>query len=98
MITREGRVDAGYGRQIGRGRCNRLDTWFFVVGHDRHRLARFLGFDHLFKDLHLAINPQNIRHLLLELGVATFQVIPHLVRPIGAAGTSPLCPTPRAAS
>jgi hypothetical protein len=35
-------VDAGFGRQIGRGRCDGLDTWFFVVGDDRHWLSRFL--------------------------------------------------------
>src|SRR6516165_8370104 len=27
MIPREGRVDAGLGRQIGRCRCDRLDSW-----------------------------------------------------------------------
>src|SRR6516162_5627038 len=80
MITREGRVDAGFGRQIGRGRCDGLDTWFFVVGDDRHWLTRFLGLGSLFQELDLAINAQNLRHLLLELGVATLQVVPQLVR------------------
>src|SRR6516162_558108 len=28
MITREGRVNAGFGRQIGRGRCDGLDSGF----------------------------------------------------------------------
>src|SRR6478736_5274288 len=42
MITREGRVDAGYRRQIGRGCCDGLDSRFFVIGDDRYRLARFL--------------------------------------------------------
>ena len=32
MITREGRVDAGYRRQIGRGCCDGLDSRFFVIG------------------------------------------------------------------
>ena len=34
MIARQSRVDAGLGRQIGRGRCNGLDSWFFVVVDD----------------------------------------------------------------
>ena len=80
MIAHESRVDAGLRRQIGRGRCNGLDSWFFIVGDDGYRLARFLRFGSLFQDLDLAINAQNLRHLLLELGVATFQIIPHLVR------------------
>src|SRR5215472_16187720 len=80
MITREGRVDAGFGRQIGRGRCDGLDTWFFVVGDDRHWLTRVLRLGSLFQELDLAINAQNLRHLLLELGVTTFQIVPHLVR------------------
>ena len=33
-----------------------------------------------FQDLDLAIDAQNLRHLLLELGVATFQIVTHLVR------------------
>ena len=54
MIARQSRVDAGLGRQIGRGRCNGLDSWFFVVGDDGYRLARFLRFGSLFQDLDLA--------------------------------------------
>jgi hypothetical protein len=30
--------------------------------------------------LDLAIDTQHLRHLLLELGVATFQIVAHLVR------------------
>ena len=43
MIAREGRVDAGLGRQIRRRRCDGLDSRLFVVGDDRHRLARLLA-------------------------------------------------------
>jgi hypothetical protein len=80
MITREGRVDAGHRRQIGRRRCDGLDSRFFVIRDDRYRLARFLGLGDLFQDLHLAITAQNFRHPLLELGVTTFQIVSHLVR------------------
>ena len=75
------RVDAGYRRQIGRGCCDGLDSRFFGIGDDRYRLDRFLlALAGLFQDLDLAINAQNLRPLLLELGVATFKIVPHLVR------------------
>ena len=32
------------------------------------------------QNLDLAINAQNLGHLLLELGIATFQIVAHLVR------------------
>jgi hypothetical protein len=80
MITREGRMHAGLRRQIRCRRCDRLDSWLFVAGDDRHRLARFLRLGGLFQDLNLAINAQHLGHLLLELGIATFQVVAHLVR------------------
>src|ERR1700704_6478497 len=67
VIPREGRVDAGLGRHIGCRRCDGLDSRFFVVGDDRHRLAWFVGFGSPFQDLDPAINAQNLRHLLLEL-------------------------------
>src|SRR5271168_3416432 len=34
----------------------------------------------LFQDLDLAVDTQNFRHLGLELGVAAFQIVAHLVR------------------
>ena len=81
VVPREGRVDAGFGRQIGCRRCDGLDSRLFVVGNDRHSLDGFarLGGGSLQK-LDLAINAQNLRHLLLELGIATFQIVAHLVR------------------
>ena len=82
MIAREGGVLAGLGRQVrGRGR-DRLDTGLLVIGDDRHRIARllFCGGRRLLDELHLAIDAQNLRHLLLELRVAAFQVIANLVR------------------
>jgi hypothetical protein len=49
-----------------------------LIGHNDHAflrtgLARFRRFGGLFQDLFLAINAQNLSHLLLELGVALFQ-------------------------
>src|SRR6266850_1553178 len=81
VIPREGRVDAGLGRQIGCGGCDGLDSRLFVVGNDRHSLDGFarLGGGSL-QNLDLAINAQNLRHLLLELGIATFQIVADLVR------------------
>src|SRR5208337_3244097 len=82
VIAREGRVLARLGRQVrSRGR-DRLDAGLLVIGDDRHRIARlfFCGGRRLFDELHLAIDAQNLRHLLLELRVAAFQVIADLVR------------------
>jgi len=47
---------------------------------NRHRLARSLRLASAFQDLDLAINAQNLRHLLLKFIIATFQIVPHLVR------------------
>src|SRR3981189_1967359 len=81
MIAREGRMDAGLGRQIRRGRRNGLDSRLFIVGDDRYRLAGFPRFGgSFFQDVDLAIDTQNLRHLLLELGVAVFQVVAHFLR------------------
>src|SRR3981081_2010271 len=80
VIPREGRVDAGLGRQIGCRRCDGLDSRLFVVGDDRHRLAWFPGFGSLFQDLDLAVDAQNLRHLLLKFGAVTVQIVAHLVR------------------
>ena len=82
MIAREGRMGAGLGRQIRRRRGNRLDAGLFVIRDDRHRIAWLLlgccrG---LLNDLHLAVNTQNLRHLLLEFGIAALQVVAHFVR------------------
>src|SRR6478672_3733882 len=82
MIAREGRMNVRHGWQIRRRRSDDLDARLLVVGDDRCRLRRLLfrfggG---LFQDLDLAVDTQNLRHLLLELGVASFQVVAHLVR------------------
>ena len=85
MIARECRVGAGHRRQIRRCGRDRLDSRLLVVGDNRHRLARCfrlilrLG-RRLFQDLNLAIDAQNLRHLLLEIGIAAFQMVTHLMR------------------
>ena len=82
MIARQGRVSARCGRQIRGGRGDRLNAGFLVIGDDRHRIARLLfgGGRRLLDKLHLAIDAQNLRHLLLELRIAAFQVVADLVR------------------
>src|ERR1700722_16954550 len=81
MIPREARMAAWHWRQIRCRRGDGLDSRLLVVGDDRDRLLRFLrlgsGF---FQDLDLAVDTQNFRHLGLELGVAAFQIVAHLVR------------------
>jgi hypothetical protein len=42
MIAREGRVQAGLGRQVRSRRGDRLDTGLFVAGNDRHCIAWLL--------------------------------------------------------
>src|SRR5208337_1808181 len=68
-------------RAAGPGRSWRLPECRASHRRDnRHRIARFLfcGGRGLLDELHLAIDAQNLRHLLLELGVATFQVVADL--------------------
>src|SRR5439155_11030101 len=81
VIPRKGRVDAGLGWQIRRRRREGLDPRLFVIGNDRHSLAGFarLG-GSLFQNLDLAVNTENLRHLLLKFGVAAFQIVADLVR------------------
>ena len=78
MIPRKGRIDAGFGRQIARRRCDRLDSRLFVIGDDGHPLVPPLRFGRGFlQDLNFTIDAQNFRHLRLELGVALFQIVAH---------------------
>ena len=42
MLTCEGRMHAGLGRQVGGGRCDGLYAGLLVVGNDRHRVAQLL--------------------------------------------------------
>src|SRR5262252_4645195 len=82
VIAREGRMFAGLRRQVRSGRSERLNARLLVVGDDRHRIARLLfrgGRSGLNKP-YLAVDAQNLRHLLFELRVASFQVIAHFVR------------------
>src|SRR5262245_53789586 len=44
MIPRKGGVEAGFGRQIRRRRCDGLDARLFVIRDDGHRLAPSLRF------------------------------------------------------
>jgi hypothetical protein len=72
---------AGLRRQVRSGRSERLNARLLVIGDDRHRIARLLfrsGRGGLNKP-YLAVDAQNLRHLLFELRVVSFQVIAHLV-------------------
>src|SRR5208282_1498807 len=82
VIAREGRMSAGLGRQVRGGRGDRLNAGLLIVGYNRHRIARFLfcGRRRLLDEPYFAIDAQNLRHLLLELRIAAFQVVADLVR------------------
>src|SRR5215831_3659624 len=82
VVAREGRMFAGLRRQVRGGRSKSLNAGLLVTGDDRHRIARLLfrsGRGGLNKP-YLAVDAQNLRHLLFELRVTTFQVVAHLVR------------------
>jgi hypothetical protein len=74
VIAREGRMFAGLRRQVRGGRSERLNAGLLVIGDDRHRIAGllFCGGRGLFNELDLAVDAQNLRHLLFELRVASF--------------------------
>ena len=82
VVARQGRMSAGCGRPVRGRRGDCLNAGLLIVGDDRHRVARLLlrGGRGLPNKLHLAIDAQNLRHLLLELRVAAFQVVADLVR------------------
>src|SRR5260370_997810 len=83
VIPCKGRVDAGFGRQIRRRGCEGLDPRLFVIGNDRHSLdgfARLGGSFFTFQNLDLAVNTENLRHLLLKFSIAAFQIVANLVR------------------
>jgi hypothetical protein len=69
-LPRETRMQAGRGRQIGGGGCNRLDAGLLIRGDDRHRLAwpLFWRCGCLLQDLHFAIDAQQIRHFYAKSG------------------------------
>src|SRR5215831_4778998 len=81
VVTRKARKHARLGRQIRPGGCDRLDARLLVIGDNHRRLSLLLlsggGF---LEDSDLAVDAQYLRHPLLEVGVATFQVVAYLVR------------------
>jgi hypothetical protein len=81
VIACEGRVHAGLGWQVRRRVGDRLNSWLLVIGDDRDGIARlaFGGRCGLLDEFDLAIDAQNLSHLLPELRVTAFQVITHFV-------------------
>src|SRR5215468_3719564 len=81
VVACEGRVAARLRRQVRGRRSERLNAGLLVIRDDRHFIAGllFCGGCGLFNDLDLAIDAQNLRHLLFELRVTSLQVIAHLV-------------------
>src|SRR6516162_11368125 len=82
VVARKGRMFAGLRRQVRGRRSEGLNAGLLVTGDDRHRIARLLfrSGRSLFNELDLTVDAQNLRHLLFELRVATFEVIAHFVR------------------
>jgi hypothetical protein len=80
MLAREGRMRAGYRRQVRAGRCDGLDARLLIVGDDRHRIAWRRLRRRPLQDFHLAIDAQHFGHFCRELGIAALQIVAHLVR------------------
>ena len=68
-------------RQVRRRRSDRLHTGLFIVRDDRDRRGFLLLRDGgLLQQRDLAIDAQDLGHLLVEQRIAAFQIIAHLVR------------------
>ena len=82
VVARKGRMFAGLRRQVRGRRSEGLNAGLLVIGDDRHRIAGLLfrSGRGLFNELDLTVDAQNLRHLLFELRVATFEVVAHFVR------------------
>jgi hypothetical protein len=82
MITHHGRAGAGQWWAIRRGRTDCLDPGFLVVRDDsKAPAAAVLALFSLpTQHRHLPIDTEDFGHLGLELGIALFQVVAHLVR------------------
>ncbi|MET4754425.1 hypothetical protein ABIB08_008804 [Bradyrhizobium sp. RT11b] len=80
-VARKAGVDAGFGRQIRRRRCDGLDSRLFVARHERHRLSPSLRLGRgFFQDCDFTIDAQDLGHLPFELSIAIFKIVAHLVR------------------
>src|SRR5437588_4549686 len=82
VIANHGRADAWQWRAIRRGRTDRLDAGFLVI-RDQGKAATvltsaLLPFRPQYR--HLPVDTKDLGHLELELGIALFQVVAHLVR------------------
>src|SRR5271166_5109438 len=80
MNSGESCMNAGFRRQVRRGRANRLHAGLLVVRDDylplpwlRRRGAGCL------KDFHLFVNTEDLRHFNFKLGVAALKIVTHLV-------------------
>src|SRR5271165_2197234 len=87
VIPHHGRAGAGKWRAIRRSGADRLDPWFLVVRDDGKAPATaavlapaLAAFSLATQHRHLPVDAEDFGHLGLELGIALFQVVAHLVR------------------
>ena len=80
MIPGEGRMNAGFRRQVWCRRTNRLHAGFLVIRDDGHRAAwlRRRGAGCL-QDLDLFVNAQDLRHFGFELRITALEIVTDLV-------------------
>ena len=88
VIAHHGRAFAGQGWAIRCGRSDRLDPWFLVIRDNGEVCATTTvlalalpAFGLPSQHRHLPVDTEDLGHLGLELGVALFQVVAHLMRP-----------------
>src|SRR6201981_18975 len=87
VIPHHGRAGAGKWRAIRRSGADRLDPWFLVIRDDGKAPATaavlapaLAAFSLATQHRHLPVDAEDFGHLGLELGIALFQVVAHLVR------------------
>ena len=68
VITGEGRMNAGFRRQVRRRRTDRLHAGFFIIRDDSHRVAWHVGLFQNFSDL--PVDAEDVRHLFFEFRIA----------------------------
>src|ERR1700737_3111599 len=80
VIARKIWVGAGLGRQVRALVGDGLNPWLLIVRDDRHRFARLVAVGGLLEELNFTVHTKYVRHFLLKLGVAAFEVVADLVR------------------
>lgn len=80
VIPGEGRMDAGFGRQVGSRRGDGLDAGLFIARDDRNPFALARLGTGFFQHFDFTIDAQNLGHFPFEVGVTVLKIVADLVR------------------